>query len=161
MENKKTAVLIMNVGSPDRPTKKAVRRFLTQFLNDKRVIDIPWLLRKLLVNLIIIPFRIKKSTALYQRLFNQKGSPIIYYTEELKNKLQQNLGTNFEVFVGMRYGNPGYKQALQQIKKKGFTKIVVLLLFPHFAMSTTETSLVAVEQEIKRQKLEIEQIPIK
>ncbi len=62
----------MNVGSPDAPTKPAVRKFLSEFLNDKRVIDLPWLLRKLLVNLIIIPFRVKKSSELYKRLWTKK-----------------------------------------------------------------------------------------
>ena len=115
-----TAVLLINVGSPDAPTRKAVRRYLTEFLNDKRVIDLPWLLRKMLVNLIIIPLRVKNSTQLYLRLWTKKGSPLIYYSEELKKKLQVELGDSYEVFVSMRYGNPAYKKALSEIKRKGF-----------------------------------------
>ncbi|WP_347839344.1 ferrochelatase [uncultured Draconibacterium sp.] len=148
--NKKTAVLLINVGSPDSPTVPAVKKYLTQFLNDKRVIDIPWLLRKILVNLIIIPFRVKKSTKLYLRLWTKKGSPLIYISEELTQKLQNELGTDYEVFLGMRYGNPGYKAALQQIKNEGFSKIILLPLFPQHAMSTTETALVAAKNEIKK-----------
>ena len=152
----KTAVLLINVGSPDAPTKKAVRRYLTEFLNDKRVIDLPWLLRKILVNLIIIPFRVKNSTQLYLRLWTKKGSPLIYYSEDLKKKLQAQLGKSFEVFVGMRYGNPSYKKALSEIKAKGFEKLVLVPLFPQHAMSTTETALVAAEKEIRKLGIEAE-----
>ncbi|MCG6187197.1 ferrochelatase [Maribellus maritimus] len=156
MKKGKTAVLLMNVGSPDEPTVPAVRKYLTEFLNDKRVIDLPWLLRKFLVNVIIIPFRVKNSTGLYKQLWTKKGSPLIYYSEELKQKLQVQLGSLFEVFVGMRYGNPSYKKALSEIKKKGFEKIVLVPLYPQHAMSTTETSLVAAEKEIKEQGIHAE-----
>jgi ferrochelatase len=152
----KVAVLLMNVGSPDGPTVPSVRRYLTQFLNDKRVIDLPWLFRKFLVNAIIIPFRVKKSTGLYRRLWTEKGSPLIYYSEELKEKLQVQFGNAFEVFMGMRYGNPGYKKALSEIKKKGFEKLVLVPLFPQHAMSTTETSVIAAEKQIKKLGIQAE-----
>lgn len=160
MNQTKTAILLMNVGSPEAPNKSAVRKFLSEFLNDKRVIDLPWLLRKILVNLIIIPFRVKKSTALYQRLWTEKGSPLIYISEELKNKLQVKVDNNCKVYFGMSYGNPGYKKALSEIKKKGFEKLVVVPLFPQHALSTTESSFVAVEKEIRKQKLQIECVQI-
>jgi len=155
MTQQKTAILLMNVGSPDAPTETAVRKFLSEFLNDKRVIDLPWLLRKFLVNGIIVPFRVKKSTKLYLRLWTSKGSPLIYLSEELKEKLQNKLGDNFEVFLGMRYGNPGYRKALSEIKKQGFKQLVILPLFPQHALSTTETAFVAVEREIKKQAIDI------
>jgi ferrochelatase len=150
MRQEKTAVLLMNVGTPDEPTVKSVRRYLTEFLNDKRVIDLPWLLRKFLVNGIIIPFRVKNSTRLYRKLWTDKGSPLIFYTEELQEKLQKWLGDDYEVFTGMRYGNPGYKTALAQIKQKGFGQLVLVPLYPQHAMSTTETSLVAAQKEAKK-----------
>ena len=154
MKHGKTGILLMNVGSPDEPKVPSVRKYLTQFLNDKRVIDLPFLLRKFLVNAIIIPFRVKKSTGLYQQLWTEKGSPLVYYTEELKEKLQTQLGDSYEIFVGMRYGDPGYKNALSEIKKGNFKKLVLVPLYPQHAMSTTETSVVAAEKEI--QKLEIQ-----
>jgi protoporphyrin/coproporphyrin ferrochelatase len=155
MNKEKTAILLMNVGSPDRPEVKSVNKFLTQFLNDKRVIDLPWLLRKFLVNGIIIPFRVKNSTRLYQKLWTEKGSPLIFYSLEMKEKLQQRLDDNTKVFVGMRYGNPGYKSAISEIKKDGFNRLLIFPLYPQFAMSTTETSVIAVEDELKRQKYDI------
>lgn len=156
MKQIKTAILLMNVGSPDAPNKTAVKRFLSEFLNDKRVIDLPWLLRKILVNGIIIPFRVKKSTALYKRLWTEKGSPLIYISQELKDKLQTKYSSNIRVFMGMRYGNPSYKKAIAEIKKEGFERLIVLPLYPQHALSTTETSFVAVKKELKKQKLTIE-----
>ena len=160
MKKGKTAVLLINVGSPDAPKVPTVRRYLTEFLNDKRVIDLPFLLRKFLVNLIIIPFRVKKSTQLYLRLWTKKGSPLIYLTKELQEKLQHQFDENTDVYIGMRYGNPGIKQALSEIKQKKYSKIVLVPLFPQHAMSTTETALVAAENEIKKQVINAEIIKV-
>ncbi|MFW5822975.1 MAG: ferrochelatase, partial [Tangfeifania sp.] len=156
MDNKKTAVLLMNVGTPDEPKVGKVYKFLTQFLNDKRVIDLPWLLRKFLVNFIIIPFRVFNSTRIYKILWTEKGSPLVYYSVEMQKKLQEKLDRNYRVFVAMRYGNPGYRKALRTIKKSGFQKLIVFPLYPQYAMSTTETSVEAVKEEIKKQKIDIE-----
>ena len=156
MKSKKTAVLLMNVGSPDEPKIGAVWRYLTEFLNDKRVIDLPWLLRKFLVNFIIIPFRVKNSTRLYKLLWTEKGSPLIFHSYEMKQKLQTKLGDNFEVFVAMRYQNPDYKRVVGQIQAQGFKKLVLFPLYPHHAMSTTETTLEAVKQELKKLRAETE-----
>lgn len=82
--NKKKALVLINLGTPDKPRKKEVRRYLTEFLNDRRVIDIPWLAQKLLVNLIIIiPYRVDNSTRLYQRLWTLDGSPLLIYLNNL------------------------------------------------------------------------------
>jgi len=135
----KTAVILANVGTPDEPTVPAVRRYLFQFLNDRRVIDLPWLLQKFLVNVIIVPFRAPKSTKLYQMLWTEKGSPLLAISNESRDRLQERLGENYEVFVGMRYQNPSLKKALQTIKDKRFDKIVVLPMFPQYASSTAGT----------------------
>jgi ferrochelatase len=144
----KTAVILANVGTPDEPTVPAVRRYLFQFLNDRRVIDLPWLLQKFLVNVIIVPFRASKSTKLYQMLWTEKGSPLLTISNESKDKLQERLGHNYEVFVGMRYQNPSLKTTLQTIKEKRFDKIVVLPMFPQYASSTTGTISQLVNTEI-------------
>jgi protoporphyrin/coproporphyrin ferrochelatase len=139
MKYKKTAVILANVGTPDEPTVPAVRRYLFQFLNDRRVIDLPWLLQKFLVNVIIVPFRAPKSTKLYQMLWTAKGSPLLTISVDSLEKLQERLGENYEVFVGMRYQNPSLKTTLQTIKEKRFDKIVVLPMFPQYASSTAGT----------------------
>lgn len=156
MSDIKTAILLVNVGSPDAPTKKAVKRFLREFLNDGRVIDIPWFLRLLLVNIFIIPARIKNSTQLYKRLFEEKGSPLIFYSESLKNKLQQLVAPGNKVFLAMRYGNPGYKAALRQIKNENFQRLLVFPMFPQRAMSTTDTAIAAIKEEITNQNIKIQ-----
>ena len=151
MENnlyKKTAVILVNVGTPDEPKVGAVRRYLFQFLNDRRVIDLPWLLQKFLVNVIIVPFRAPKSTKLYELLWTPEGSPLLTISNKAKIKLQEKLGENYEVFVGMRYQNPSLKKVLHTIKEKRFDKIVVLPMFPQYASSTTGTISQLVNTEI-------------
>jgi len=146
--HKKTAVILANVGTPDEPKVGAVRRYLFQFLNDRRVIDLPWLLQKILVNVIIVPFRAPNSTKLYKMLWTPEGSPLITISNETKEKLQQLLGDEYEVFVGMRYQNPSIKKVLKTIKAKRFGKIIVLPMFPQYASSTTGTISQLVNNEI-------------
>lgn len=135
----KTAVLIVNVGTPDKPEVKHVRKYLTQFLNDPRVIDIPWLLQKILVNFIIVPFRAPKSTKLYKVLWGVNGSPLLYYTIRVKDKLQKSLPDNYTVYAAMRYGNPSLKNKLKEIKEGAYDKLIVVPQFPHYASSSTGT----------------------
>ena len=132
-----TAVILVNVGTPDSPTTGDVRKYLSQFLNDRRVIDLPWLLQKMLVNLVIVPFRAPKSAKLYQQLWNEKGSPLLYYSESAATKLQVRMGDTCQVFNAMRLGNPGLDRILKQIKDQSFNKVIVLPLFPQYASATT------------------------
>lgn len=148
--SKKTAVILANVGTPDEPKVPAVRRYLFQFLNDRRVIDLPWLLQKFLVNVIIVPFRAPKSTKLYQLLWTDEGSPLLIISNKSKVKLQEILGENYEVFVGMRYQNPSLKKVLREIKNKQFDKIVVVPMFPQYASSTTGTVVQLVNKEVAK-----------
>ncbi len=135
--NKKTGVLLINLGTPDSPSTADVRKYLFEFLNDPRVIDIPWLLRKILVNLIIVPFRAPKSAKIYKLLWTAKGSPIIIYGNSVKEKLQSLLGDNFEVELAMRYQNPGMIDVLERMRKKSYDKIIIIPLFPQYASAST------------------------
>ena len=148
MATEKTAILLLNIGTPDSPQVKDVRRYLSEFLNDPKVIDIPWLMRKILVNLIIIPFRAPKSAKLYQQIWTLKGSPLLYYSESLKNKLNNLMDDDNQVFLSMRYGNPSIKNTIRQIQNDGFTKIIAVPLFPQWASSSTQTAINAVQREI-------------
>lgn len=149
-EQKRIALLLINLGTPDAPTVKSVRRYLRQFLSDKYVITVPWLFRKLLVNLFIIPFRVKNSTKLYQQLWTPEGSPLTVYMTNLKQKLQKKLDSQTVVFSAMRYQNPSTESALEQIKAQGFEKIVVLPLYPQFASSTTTSTIEEVNRVLKK-----------
>jgi ferrochelatase len=148
-EVKKTAVLLLNVGTPDSPEVKDVRRYLKQFLNDPRVIDIPVLARLALVNLIIVPFRAPKSAKLYRELFTGKGSPLVYYTAELADKLNAAANNNTRYFFAMRYQNPSIKKVLDRIVAEKFDHIKLFPLFPQYASSTTGTALEAVYSYFK------------
>ena len=132
-----TAVILVNLGTPDSPALSDVRRYLFQFLNDRRVIDLPWILQKFLVNLIIVPFRTPKSTKLYEQLWNGKGSPLLYYSEQVAEEVQIRLGDQYRIFNAMRYGKPDLKEILNQVEKQIFKKIIVLPLFPQYASATT------------------------
>lgn len=131
------AILLVNLGTPESPSPKHVKKYLTQFLNDPFVIDLPWLIRKLLVNLIIIPFRVKKSTGLYRRLWTEEGSPILLYLEQLGEKLQKAVGGETAVYIAMRYGKPSLKDALKEINNIGVDELHVVPLFPQYASSTS------------------------
>jgi ferrochelatase len=151
----KTAIILANVGTPDAPKVSKVYTYLTSFLNDARVIDIPWLARKLLVNLIIIPFRVFNSTKLYKILWDEKGSPLLYHSQSLAHKLESRLGSDYSVFVSMRYGNPALKDVLEKIRKENFAKIIIVPMFPQYASSTTGTA----SQEVLNKISQWEVIP--
>jgi protoporphyrin/coproporphyrin ferrochelatase len=137
----KTVVLLINLGTPDSPKTSDVRRYLSEFLNDKRVIDLPWLWRKLLVNLIIVPFRAPKSAKLYKELWTPAGSPLIINTEKLKDALQTDLGDNYEVEMAMRYGKPSLRKVLRKIEERQPQRIILAPLYPQYASSTTGSTI--------------------
>jgi protoporphyrin/coproporphyrin ferrochelatase len=130
-------VLLVNLGTPDSPSVGDVRSYLSQFLNDPRVIDIPWLLRKILVNLVIVPFRAPKSAKIYKKLWTANGSPLLYYSDKVKELLQKELGATHEVFLAMRYKNPSIPSVLEEMRKKNFARIIVVPLFPQYASAST------------------------
>mgnify|MGYP000903884943 CR=1 FL=1 len=134
---KKTAVLLVNLGSPDNPYPGAVYRYLTQFLNDPRVIDINPIGRAVLVNGIIVPFRHRKSAKIYAQLWTENGSPLKYYGELLAAGVQERLGEEYVVELGMRYQNPSIESALNALLKKQVSEIIVFPLFPQYAGATT------------------------
>lgn len=140
----KTAVLLLNVGTPDAPEVKAVRRYLTEFLNDPRVIGGPWLFRKILVNLIIVPFRAPKSTRLYQKLWTETGSPLLVNGKRLEAKVQQRLGDRYLVRLAMNYGQPAVTEVLKEVIASGVDRIVAFPLYPQYASSTTGSSVARV-----------------
>lgn len=141
-----TGVLIVNLGTPDAPTRGAVYRYLKQFLLDPRVIDIPALSRNLLVRGIIAPFRAGKSAKAYQTLWTAQGSPLKYYGERLVAQVQAELGNSYVVALGMRYQNPSIEAAIAQLMASRVQRIVVFPLFPQYASATTGS----VHEEVMR-----------
>jgi ferrochelatase len=135
------AVLLINLGTPDSPSVSDVRKYLFQFLNDPRVIDIPWLLRKLLVNLIIVPFRAPKSAAIYKKLWTEKGSPLLIHGQELQKMVSSEFSSDHKVFLAMRYGKPSIPSVMEEIRLWQPNKITVLPLFPHYASSSSGSAM--------------------
>lgn len=146
----RTGVLLVNLGTPNSPSTADVRTYLSEFLNDPRVIDIPMILRKLLVNLIIVPFRSPKSAKIYQKLWTKDGSPLLIHGNAVKEKLQQSLSNEYEVFLAMRYQNPSLDTVLAVMQKRNFDKVIVLPLFPQYASSSTGSALEKVMQIISK-----------
>lgn len=137
----KTGVLLINLGTPDSPSVKDVRRYLSEFLNDPRVIDISPLARFFLVNFIIVPFRAPKSAKFYKKLWTRQGSPIIIYGESVQKKLQEALGVNYGVELAMRYQNPNINDVIREMEKKNYNKIIIVPLFPQYASASTGSAI--------------------
>ncbi|WP_338409532.1 ferrochelatase [uncultured Flavobacterium sp.] len=140
----KKGVLLVNLGSPESPTAKDVKPYLNQFLMDEYVIDVPFLLRALLVRGIILQTRPKKSAAAYKKIWWDEGSPLIVLSKRLQAKIQQQVSV--PVALGMRYGNPSIESALQELNDKGITEVLLFPLYPQYAMASTETILVLAEK---------------
>jgi len=142
--NKKVGVLMINLGTPDSPKVSDVRRYLTEFLNDPRVIDISWLGRKILVNGIIVPFRAPKSAKIYKSLFDKNNgvSPLLEYGKRLQAELTEKF-QNEEVTIelAMRYGKPSLNEVCARMEKAGYDEIIVFPLFPQYASSSTGSAL--------------------
>lgn len=135
----KTAVIIVNTGTPDSPAVQDVRKYLREFLGDGMVINMPWLFRKMLVNFIIAPIRGPRSAKLYESIWTSEGSPLLVNSYKFSRALQNELGDNYKVITAMRYGSPSMKQAVQEANKDEFTRIVLFPLYPQYAESTTGT----------------------
>lgn len=139
--NKRIGVLLVNLGTPNSPNVGDVRPYLSEFLNDARVIDIPWLLRKMLVNLIIVPFRSFSSSKIYKEVWDERGSPLLYHSEDVRDLLQEKMPENVDVHLAMRYQNPSMDKVLEKMRLKNYDKIIILPLYPHYASSTTGSTL--------------------
>ena len=141
-------VLLVNLGSPDSTETNDVRDYLREFLMDGRVIDLPKWFRSFLVKGIILKTRPKKSAKAYRKIWWDKGSPLIVLSEKLKEKVQKKV--SIPVQLAMRYGNPSIKNGMENLKRLGITDVLVIPLYPQFAMATTETILVLVQKLQKK-----------
>lgn len=130
-------VLLVNLGSPDTPNPKDVRRYLDEFLMDERVIDTNIILRNILVRGIILNTRPKKSAEAYQKIWWEEGSPLIVLSERFHKKVADK--TDIPVALGMRYGSMSIKSGYEALAKQGVTEVLLVPLYPHYAMSSFET----------------------
>ena len=151
--------LLVNLGSPESTDPKDVRKYLGEFLMDERVVDVPYWFRSFLVKGIILNTRPKKSAAAYKKIWWKDGSPLIVLSERLQKKVQQK--TDLPVALAMRYGTMTIKKGLQELKDKGVTEVMLVPLYPQFAMATTET-IVVLAEEIRKEffpEMKISDVP--
>ena len=136
----KRGVLLMNIGTPDEATVGSVREYLREFLLDPDVIDIPSILRHLLVRGVILRTRPRNIAPRYASIWMDGDSPLRVYTRRMAEKLQLEMG-DVACEVGMRYGNPSIGSALQSLRSEGVEELLLAPLFPHHAQATTESSM--------------------
>jgi protoporphyrin/coproporphyrin ferrochelatase len=134
-------ILLTNLGTPDSPATSDVRRYLREFLSDRRVLDVNPVVSWLLRNLIILPFRPRKSAAAYRAIWTPEGSPLLAFSRRLCDGVARELGSGFSVELGMRYGSPPIGEALERLRQAGAESIVALPLYPQYSAATTGSSL--------------------
>lgn len=133
-------ILLINLGTPNSPSVLDVRLYLSEFLSDPYVIDIPAPIRWLLLNCIILRTRPKQSAKAYQQIWQKEGSPLLVNTQNLCDNLSEAVVGQFDVVFAMRYGKPSIESALKELQERGCDKITVLPLYPQYALSTTASS---------------------
>ncbi len=138
MSANKIGVLLVNLGTPDKPSVTSIRKYLKEFLMDSYVIQLPGVIRAILVYGLILPFRPKKILKAYQAIWTSQGSPLLVISRQLQALLQQNLGQTYQVELGMRYGTPSIQHALDKLQQT-CEKIIVIPQFPQYAESTTRS----------------------
>jgi len=144
MTAKKTGVLLIQLGTPDSPSRGDVARYLREFLGDPRVIDIPYLSRKLLVNGIIVPFRAPKSAKIYKELWDLGNgvSPLLTYSNQVKELVQKRFGAeDVTVELAMRYQNPSMDSVLEKMRKAHYDQLIIIPMFPQYASASSGSAM--------------------
>jgi len=147
---KKTAVLLINLGTPEAPTEEAVRDYLREFLSDPRVVAIPKFIWWFILNGVVLRKRPAESAKAYQKIWTEEGSPLLVYSERIQRKLQaladKKAEGGYKFILGMRYGQPSIASAMEEIKQSEPDNIILLPLYPQFATSSTGTAWYAFRQ---------------
>ncbi len=149
-EEPRTGVLLVNLGTPDSTRVGDVRRYLREFLSDPLVIDVPAPARWLLLNLVILPFRPRRSAEAYRKVWLPEGSPLLVHGQALRDALAETLGDAYVVELGMRYGKPSIGSALARLRGADVARILALPLFPQYSTAATGSALARIEHELDR-----------
>ena len=145
----KKGILIAYLGTPDSPDVLSVRRYLKEFLSDPRIIEVPKIIWWFVLNIFILNFRTFNSAKLYKSIWTEEGSPLLVNCIKIREKVQKSLPSNYQVALGMRYGNPSIKSALNELKEANCREIEVITLFPHYSATTVGSIFDSVSNEIK------------
>ncbi|MCD6039048.1 MAG: hemH [Gammaproteobacteria bacterium] len=144
-----TGVLLINLGTPDNSDNQSVYRYLIEFLNDPRIIDLPKWWRWILTHFFIVPFRYKKTAQAYRKIWSQEGSPLLLNSRKLQSALAIALGQNYHIEIAMRYGNPTIQSALQ--KMKHCHRLIAIPLFPQYSSAATGSAIDKLLHELASQ----------
>lgn len=152
----KIGVLITNLGTPDAPNKVALKRYLKEFLSDPRVVEVPRLLWWMILNLVILNIRPKRSAKAYSTVWTERGSPLMYHTQDqadaLRTKLQETYGDKVVLEFAMRYGSPSIADVMNSMLQGGVRKLLVLPLYPHYCASTTGSTFDAIAKDLSQRR---------
>ena len=152
----RTGLLITNLGTPDAPETGALRRYLKEFLSDPRIVDLPRALWWLILNLVILNIRPRRSAAAYRTVWTERGSPLLFHTQDQATALQklmtERFGENVKVEFAMRYGNPSITEGMQRLLDKGVGKLLVLPLYPQYSGAANGSTFDAVGQDLARRR---------
>ncbi|WP_416397531.1 ferrochelatase [Allohahella sp. A8] len=155
-QRRRTGVLITNLGTPDQPDRKALRRYLKEFLSDPRVVEVPRLLWWCILNLVILNIRPARSARAYRTVWTDRGSPLLFHTvdqcEALKQQLQADYGDDLVVDFAMRYGNPSITSKLTRMQEAGVEQLIVLPLYPQYCAATTGSTFDAIAADFTRRR---------
>jgi ferrochelatase len=143
-------VLLLQLGTPDSTSTGDVRRYLREFLSDPRVIDIAAPVRWLLLNVVILPFRPRRSAEAYRKVWTSDGAPLLLHSNQFRDRLAIELGPEYVVALGMRYRLPSIKAALAELAAAGCDRLIILPLFPQYASASSGSALEAALDEIRR-----------
>ena len=141
------AVLLTNLGTPDAPDAKSVKRYLAEFLSDRRVVEIPPIAWQPILRGIILNTRPKKSAEAYGKVWEKGGSPLDVITADQARLLQQRLGEDIRVEYAMRYGNPDMGEAIARLKEQGYDRVLLAPLYPQYCAATTATAVDAAGED--------------
>ncbi len=143
------AVLLLNLGSPDSHNVEDVKEYLREFLMDARVLDAPAPIRWMIVNGAILPFRPKESAEAYEKIWTDQGAPLIVISQQVRDALRPHF--DFPIEIAMRYRNPSVPDAIRRFKEQGIKELFIMPMYPHYAMSSYETAVVQVYEEMQTQ----------
>ena len=152
----KLGVLVTNLGTPDAPTKAALKPYLKEFLSDPRVVEVPRLIWSLILNGVILRIRPKRSAAAYKTVWTERGSPLLYHTEDqanaIREQLQRHYGEHIIVDFAMRYGSPSISDAIERMMQAGVRKLLVLPLYPQYSASTVASTFDAIAKDFTQRR---------
>ncbi len=147
---KRAGLLLINLGTPNSPEPQDVGRYLSEFLMDKYVIGLPWFLRWILVNLLIVPRRKFASAHVYKTVWTDQGSPLLFHLESLADEVRKKAGDRYEIEIGMRYGDPSIERAICKFAEKDLDEIIAFPLYPQFSDATARSSFEACVRAAKK-----------